>query len=306
MMSLSEKSSYRGSWRAFLAVFGSIVVIGFICELIDRSRSNFEKAEGFIADLQTIAAGIPRSLDGTILRQGALSTAWIDDAGALPTRLQAMAGTLKGAEDQRTLGLVRRWPWSSTLPLETKDTLLWTTLYTVPKPVCQQLAAAVAKHPDQVAYISSSGNPAVIPAVLDPNAMCRHKFNSFAIVALDPATEVRRLSADVRDAIQTIPAEKAAISGSSAPFQVNRGQEGGPGFIQTDQSRVKVTINNVPLAVCRLALMMGPRTFGMDAFEISDGKAASSPPTGSPPEALCKALKGRLVMTRSRAPAGTD
>jgi hypothetical protein len=312
MMTDTEKSAYRGSLLALLAVFVLVLVAGFIGEGIGRSRSNLEKAEGFIADLQAVATGVPRALDGTILRQGPLSTAWLADTGALPMRLQAMAGSLRGGEDQRTLGLVRRGPWSTTYPLVTRDSLVWVQLAGMPKAVCQQFAAAAAKHPDQIAYISAFGRPAVIPAVQDLNFMCSQNFNNFVVIMLDPATEVRRLSADVQNAIKTMPAgstEKAAISGSSAPFQinkgfpdlVNKGEDGGPASIQNDGSRSRVTINNVPFAVCRLALLMGPQTFGMDAFETADGTAAPSPLTGPAPEALCTALKGRLVMTRNRA-----
>jgi len=312
MMTASEKSAYRGSLLALLAVFVLVLVAGFIGEWIGRSRSNLEKAEGFIADLQAVATGVPRALDGTILRQGPLSTAWLADMGALPTCLQAMAGSLRGGEDQSTLGLVRRGPWSTTYHLVTNDSLVWVHLPGLPQSVCRQFAAAAAKHPDQIAYISAFGRPAVIPAVQDLNFMCSQNFNNFVVILLDPATEVRRLSADVQNAIKTMPAgsaQKAAFPGSSAPFQVNRGftdlvnkgEDGGPASIQHDESRTRVTINNVPFAVCRLALLMGPQTFGMDAFETADGTAAPSPLTGPAPEALCTAQKGRLVMTRNRA-----
>jgi hypothetical protein len=312
MINAFEKSAYRGTLLALLAVFVLVLVAGFVGEGIGRSRGNFEKAEGFIADLQAVATGIPRALDGTILRQGPLSTAWLADAGALPIRLQAMAGSLRGGEDQRTLGLVRRGPWSTTYPLVTNDSLVWVQLAGMPKAVCQQFAAAVAKHPDQIGYISAFGRPAVIPAVQDLNYMCSQNFNNFVVIVLDAATEVRRLSADVRNAIKTMPAGSAqntAFPGSSAPFQVNRGlkdlvdkgADGGPASIQNDGSRSRVTISSVPFAVCRLALFMGPKTFGMDAFETADGTVAASPLTGPAPEALCTALKGRLIMTRNLA-----
>jgi hypothetical protein len=312
MMTAFEKSAYRGSLLALLALFVSVLVAGFIGEGLGRSRSNLEKADGFIADLQAVATGVPRALDGTILRQGPLSTAWLADTGALPMRLQAMAGSLRGGEDQPTLGLVRRGPWSTTYPILTYGSLVWVQLAGMPKAVCQQFAAAAAKHPDQIAYISAFGRPAVIPAVQDLIFMCSQNFNNFVVIMLDPATEVRRLAADVQNAIKAMPAgsaQKAAFPGSSAPFQVNRGltdlvnkgEDGGPVSIQNDESRSRVTINSVPFAVCRLALLMGPQTFGMDAFETADGTAAPSPLTGPAPGALCTALKGRLVMTRNRA-----
>ena len=84
MMTAFEKSAYRGSLLALLAVFVLVLVAGFIGEGIGHSRSNLEKAEGFIADLQAVATGVPRALDGTILRQGPLSTAWLADTGAMP------------------------------------------------------------------------------------------------------------------------------------------------------------------------------------------------------------------------------
>lgn len=309
MMTSSEKSAYRGSLLAFLAVFVAVLVAGFIGEGLNRSGSDIEKAEGFIADLQTVATSIPRTLEGEILRQGPLSTGWLVDAGALPARLQATS-RLQGGEHQRPLGIVRRSPWSTTYPLETKDSLLWAWLTNVPKHVCQQFAVNAVNHPDQVAYISAFGNPAVIPAVQDQKYMCVQNFNNFVLIMVDPATEVRRLSNDVKNAIKAMPADSTAkmqFSGSSAPFQVNaglkdlvKGAESGPASIQNDGPRSRVVVDSVPFAVCRLALLLGPQTFGMEAFETADGTVAPSPLTGPAPEALCAALKGRLVMTRSR------
>ena len=130
--------------------------------------------------------------------------------------------------------------------------------------------------------------------------LCAANFNNSALITLDPPTEVRRLSADIQNAVKTMPAnltEKMPISGTSAPFQVYRGQDGGPGFIERDQSGIRVTINNVPLSVCTRALLVGPKGFGMDAFEASDGKAVSLR-TRPVSETLCNNLKGRLILTR--------
>ena len=312
MMTALEKSAYRGALLALLAVFVLVLAAGFIGERINSSRSNLEKSEDFIADLQAIATDIPRVTDGGIQRQGLLSTAWLYDAGALPKRLQAMGGSLAGGGDQQTLGLVRRSPWSTTFPLEARDTLLWVHLSNVPQAVCEQFAVAAAKHSDQIAYISAFGNPAVTPAAVNFKYMCSQNFNNVIVFVVDPATEIRRLSVDVQNAMTNLPADLAqrqAFPGSSAPFQIHGGvkdlvkkiEEGGPAFIQNDKSRIRVTINNVPFAVCKLALQQGPQTFAMDAFETAEGTAAPQPLTGSAPEAVCAALKGRLVMTRNRA-----
>jgi hypothetical protein len=301
-MTPSQKFAYRGSLLTLLAVFLVVVVVGFLGDWIGRNRSRtFEKAEGFIADLHALATEVPRMPDGSIVRQGMLSTAWLDDVGALPARLQAMAGTLRGGEDQRSLGLVRTAPWSATFPVESKDSLVWTSMFGVPEAVCEQFIRATLKHSDQVAYISSFGDPPIIPAALNPARPCSVNFSNFALITLDPPTEVRRLAADIENAVKTMPAnltDKMPISGSSAPFQVNKGQDGGPGFIQRDQSRTRVTINNLPIAVCVLAYVTGPRIFGMDAFEAPDGKTVS-PRTRPASEALCNDMKGRLIMSRS-------
>jgi hypothetical protein len=299
-MMTSDKSAYRGTLRAFLVVFVVILVAGFIGDFVTGRRGNFEKAEGFIADMHAMATEVPRLADGSIVRQGPISTAWMDDAGALPVRLQAMAGTLRGAENQRTLGLVMRGPWSFTIPVETKDSLILTQLLGVPKAVCEQLGRAIAKHPDQVAYVSASGDPPIIPLLLSPTRLCDSRFNNSVLITLDPPTEVRRLSADIQNAIRALPAnltDKVYFPGKSAPFQVYRGQDGGPGFIERDQSGIRVTINNVPLSVCTLALLVGPKGFGMDAFVAPDGKAVM--PGARPAfEALCNDLGGRLILTR--------
>ena len=299
-MITSEKSAYRASLRALLAVFVMVLVAGFIGDMIGSKRSDFEKAEGFIADLHVIAREVPRLADGSIVRQGTLPSAWLDDAGVLPARLGAMAGTLRGAEDQRTLGLVLRGPWSFIVPVEAKDSLIWTQLAPLPQASCEQLERAIAKHPEQVAYVNSTGDPPLLLSALGPAWLCRMNFSSLTLITLDPPTEVRRLSADIQNAVKTMPAnqtEKMPISGTSAPFQVYRGQDGGAGFIERDQSGIRVTINNVPLSVCTLALLVGPKGFGMDALEASDGKAVSLR-TRPVSETLCNNLKGRLILTR--------
>jgi hypothetical protein len=300
-MTKPDKFAYGGSLLVLLVLVAVVYVAGSIGDKIERGRSNFGKAEGFIADMHAAATEVPRLPDGSIVRQGALSTAWLDDVGALPAPLQAMAGTLRGGESQRSLGLVLRGPWSIALSVEAKDSLVWTQLSALPKAACEQFRRAVVKHPDQAAYVNSTGDPPALLAALGESWLCRADFNNLTLITLDPATEVRRLSADIQNAAKTMPAnltDKMPITGSSAPFQVDKGQEGGPGFIQRDQSGIRVTINNVPFAVCRLALLIGPKAFGMDGFETSDGKAAQPPRTRPAAETLCNDLKGRLIMSR--------
>jgi hypothetical protein len=300
MMIASDKSAYRGTLCALLVIFVMVLVAGFIGDQIGSEHRDFEKAEGLIADLDAIAREVPRLPDGSIVRQGLLPSAWLDDVAALPARLAAMAGTLKGAEHERALGLVLRGPWSFTVPVEAKDSLIWTKLEPLSQVACEQFQRAAAGHPEQVAYVNSTGDPPLLLGALGPTWLCRMNFNSLTLITLDPPTEVRRLSADIQNAVKTMPAnltDKMPISGTSAPFQVYRGQDGGPGFVERDQSGIRVTINNVPLAVCRLALLVGPKGFGMDAFEASDGKTVSLR-TRSVSETVCNNLKGRLILTR--------
>jgi hypothetical protein len=300
-MMKSSKFAYLGSLSAVLIALATVFVIGLVGDEIDRSRTNFEEAGVFLADLQMIAAEVPRLPDGFIVRQGRLSTAWLDDVGALPTRLQARAGTLRGAEDQRSLGVVRRGPWPTSFDVETRDSLVWIRLFSIPKAVCEQLERAIGKHPDRVAYVNSSGDPPAVLADLGPNWVCRQNLNNLDLVTLDPPTEIRRLSADIQNAIKATPAnltDKASMSGSSAPFQVAKNLESSPAYLQGGQSGIRVTINNVPFAVCRLALLVGPKAFGMDAFEIEDENAVQTHRTRVASEALCSALKGRLILSR--------
>jgi hypothetical protein len=88
------------------------------------------------------------------------------------------------------------------------------------------------------------------------------------------------------------------MSGSSAPFEVYRGKEGSAGYLENGPAGIRVTIAEVPLAVCRLALLAGPQAFGMDTFDTPDGKAVQPPRTRVASEALCNASNGQLVMGR--------
>ena len=70
-------------------------------------------------------------------------------------------------------------------------------------------------------------------------------------------------------------AQKTTFSGSSAPFQINRGikdlvnkgEEDGPASIQNEESSQQGYDQQRPVCRLQTGLMMGPQTFGMDAFE---------------------------------------
>lgn len=285
----------------FAAVVGLTFIVGLIGDRISNHHADFRKAEGLLEDLSVMAAEIPRLPNGAILRQGPLSTAWLDDSGALPARLQAMPASLRGQPTQHSLGLVRRGPWSDLLSLEAKGSLVWTAVQTVPKAVCLQLANAVIKHPDQIAYITTNGDLPTLPLVAEPLAVCRSDFTNFNIVTLSPNVELRRLADDIERAVAAPSnglGDKTFISGTSAPFQVSQQREGGPNYIERERSGIRVTIGNVPLSVCRLALLAGPQAFGMDNFESMDGSIMKAPHKLSSAGALCGAQRGRLVMSR--------
>ena len=300
-MTDSEKRAYRDTLRIFALVLGVAFIVGVIGDSLGYNRSGSEKADGFISDLQTMAMEIPRLPNGYILRQGTLPTAWLDDVGALPTRLQAMPGSLRGRENEHSLGLILRSPWSDPSTLVANGSLIWATLQNMPKAVCEQLVAAVAKHPDQIAYIVVGGDAPALPVGVESNWICRAAFTGLTLIALDPLTELRRLSDDIQNAVGKLPANstnRTFMSGSSAPFQVYKGKEDSPGYLENGPSGIRVTIAEVPLAVCRLALLAGPQAFGMDTFETPDGKAVRPPRTRTASEALCNASNGQLVMGR--------
>ncbi len=260
MMTALEKSAYRGSLLALLAVSVLVLAAGFIGERIHSSRSNWRRPK---ASLRICSRWRPafrerRTVafcDRASCRRGGLLM-------SEPCRRACrQAGIVRSGEDQRPLGLVRRNPWSTTFPLEAKDSLLWAHLPNMPQAVCEQFAIAAARHPDQVAYISAFGNPAVTPAVLNFKYMCSQNFNNFIVFMVDPAIEVRRLSADVQNAIRNMPADpaqRAAFPGSAAPFQIHGGikdlvkksEEGGPAFIQNDRGRHQG--HDQQRSICRL------------------------------------------------------
>jgi hypothetical protein len=300
-MTDSEKRAFRDTLRIFALVLGVAFIVGVIGDIFGYDRRSSEKAEGFISDLQIMATEIPRLPNGLILRQGTLPTAWLDDVGALPARLQAMSGSLRGRENEHSVGLMRTSPWSPPFDLEAKGSLIWATLQTVPKAVCEQLVLTVAKHPGEIGYIATAGGAPVLPAGVDTSWACRTGFTSVTLITLDPLTELRRLADDIQNAVSKMPAnstDKTFMSGSSAPFEVYRGKEGSAGYLENGPAGIRVTIAEVPLAVCRLALLAGPQAFGMDTFDTPDGKAVQPPRTRVASEALCNASNGQLVMGR--------
>lgn len=297
----SEKRAYRGTLAILAVVLGVIFIAGLVGERLHHDRSNFEKAEGLIEDLSMMTARVPRLPDGTIVRQGPLSAAWLDDVGALPTRLQAVPGSLRGREGQHSLGLVRRAPWANLVIVEAKGSLIWTTLTTVPKAVCEQLVRALVTHRDQISYITTYADPPTLPGAAGADWVCRATFLNFTLITLDPLTEFRRLSDDIQNSVGKMPAnstDKVFMSGSSAPFQVSRSQDPSPGYFQNGPSGLRGSVANVPLAVCRLALLAGPHALGMDSFESFDGKAMMSPETRAASDTFCNALGGSLIFSR--------
>jgi hypothetical protein len=300
-MTKPDKFAYWASLLAITLLFVVVVAIGFIRDWVAPRLSISRKAEVFLEDLHAIATQVPRLPDGSVVRQGVLATAWLDDVGVLPTRLQAMAGTLRGAEHQRWLGVVRRGPWSFPFAWEAKDSLLWTELRGVPEAVCGQIERAAGERPDRLAYLNTSGDPPLTIADLPHGWLCREAFSNLTLIMLDPPTEVRRLSADIQTAIKSMSADfkgEAPITGSSAPFQVGQGRKPEPGIVHRDETGMRVTINNVPISICRLALLIGPKAFSMDAFEFPEGATVQHPRTLPAAEEVCSQLQGRLILSR--------
>ena len=295
-----ERKALRTTVAIFAAVVGLTFIAGLIGDRISNHHADFRKAEGLLEDLSVMAAEIPRLPNGAILRQGPLSSAWLDQSGALPERLQAMPGSLRGLPAEHSVGLVRRGPWSGLLYLDAKDSLLWAKVATLPKAVCLQLVGAVIRHPDQIAYITTNGDPATLPSAAEPIPACRADFGDFTLVIENPIVEFRRLSDDIQKAVDNFSSgsqDKTSISGISAPFQVKQQREGSPGYIERERSGIRVAISDLPFAVCRFALLAGPRAFGMDNFESADGSIMKAPDTLKAAGSLCDAQRGRLLMS---------
>lgn len=300
-MTDSEKRVYRSTLAIFALVLGLTFVVGVVGDKIGHGRGDFEKAESFFEDLRTVVTEVPRLENGAVLRQGMLSTAWLDDVGALPARLQAMPDSLRGAEGQHSLGLVRSGPWTSVLILEARDSLIWATLTNVPKAVCEAIGRAVVKHPDQIAYVTTGGDAPMLPAGLELPWFCRAEFTDVTLIMLHAPAEFRRLAQDVRSAVKKMPknaSEKLVMSGSSAPFQVNDGKQVSSGYVENAPSGIRVTVTRVPPALCGLALLVGPEAFGMDSFELSGGKVANRLWSRAASDVLCTALAGQIIMSR--------
>jgi hypothetical protein len=296
-----EKRAYRSTLGIFALVLGLTFVVGIVGDKIGHDRTDFERAESIFEDLRTIAAEVPRFEDGAVLRQGMLSTGWLDDVGALPVRLQAMPDSLLGAKGQHALGLVKSGPWTSILILEARDSLIRATLTNVPKVVCEALGRALIKHPEQVAYVTTGGDAPMLPAALELPWFCRADFTDVTLIIMHAPAEFRRLSHDVQNAAKKMPAnstERLLMSGSSAPFQINDGKQGSSGYVENTASGIRATITGVPPALCGLALLAGPQAFGMDSFELGGGEVASLVRSRAMSDALCSALGGKLIVSR--------
>lgn len=297
-----EKRAYRSTLGIFALVLGLTFVVGIVGDNKGHDRSDFERAESIFEDLRTVATEVPRLENGAVLRQGMLSTAWLDDVGALPARLQAMPGSLRGAEGKHSLGLVTSGPWTSMLSLEARDSLIWATLTNLPKGVCEAIGRAAVKHPDEIAYVTTGGDAPRLAAGLELSWFCRTEFTDVGLIMLHAPAEFRRLSHDVQSAVREMSANassgKLLMTGSSAPFQVNDGKQDGPGYVVNTTPGVRVTITRVPPALCGLALLVGAQAFGMDSFELSSERAASRLQSRAVSDAACIALDGQLIMSR--------
>jgi hypothetical protein len=203
-------------------------------------------------------------------------------------------------------GELRGRIWSVWRP---KGSLIWTTLTSVPKAVCEQLVRAVARHADQIAYVSTAGDAPVVPPAVESNWVCRAAFIDFTLITLDPLNELRGLSDDIQNAVGKVPknsTDKLFMSGSSATFQVSESQEVSPGYFQNSGSRLRGAIANVTLAVCRPALLAGPQAFGTHSFESLDGKAVPSPKTRAASDALCYVGRSRSSRTLGAGCGGRE
>jgi hypothetical protein len=285
----------------FAVVVGLTFLLGMIGDASTQDKRHFTEAEILLEDVSAMAVEIPRLPNGAILRQGQLSSAWLDESDALPERLQAMAGSLRGQQARHSLGLVTRGPGAYAFSLEAKDSLIWTTVLTLSKAVCLQMVAASMQHSDQIAFITTSGDLPAPPYMAEPPVTCRSDFINFRLITINPVVELRRLSDDIEKAVAAFSnssQDKILVSGTSAPFQVGPHQEGGTNYIERNGSGIRMAIDNVPLAVCRLALLAGPRAFGMDNFQSTDGHMMKPPDTLSAAGALCEAQNGKLLMNR--------
>jgi hypothetical protein len=299
-MSKIDKRAFGATLAAFAGVLAVIFIAGLVSEHINNDKNDFQKAEGLIEDLNAMALEVPRLPNGVVVSQGELSTAWLDRVGALPVRLQAAPGSVRGQQDRHSLGIVRRSPWSGSINLKAQDSLILGTLTTLPKKICQQIVSAAAKRADQVAYITTFADPVGLPANGDPTWLCRQRFINLTLIAVNPATEYRQLSADIQNALSTAPKDltgKQVFWGSSVPFQLAKDKESSPGYVQYGPSGLRVAIANLPLSVCRLALLAGPQALGMDSFETADGKSMPSPQTRAESDTQCTAQDGQLFMS---------
>jgi hypothetical protein len=290
--------------RATVAIAAAIIAVSFVFGIIaDHAGHDAryrKQADSLIEDLSTMAADIPRLPSGEILRQGQLSSAWLDENGALPVRFQEMAGSLRGQQDQHSLGLVSRGPGAYAPSFEAKDSLIWTVVPNLSKAGCLQMFWSTVRRSGQIAYIATNGDPPTPPYLAEPTSTCRSDFVNFTLITGNPDVELGRLAADIGKAVAAFSnssQDKAPVSGTSALFRVTP-QGSGSNYIERDGSGVRIALSKVPLAVCRLALLAGPRAFGMDHFQATDGSTMKVTETLGEAEALCEAQSGRLVMNR--------
>ncbi|MBR0695277.1 hypothetical protein [Bradyrhizobium lablabi] len=187
--------------------------------------------------------------------------------------------------------------------IEARDSMIWVELTNTPKKICREIALRAAEDPARTAYLTTLGDPPKPPDQIDPKRFCQENFMEVRFALIDPLIELNRLTADVQKAVASVPAnaaQKTSFVGSAAPFQVGQPAENSSAIIESGPDRVRVAIPNVPLALCRLALQVGPEAFGMDAFEHPDGTAFRLAKWQSS-DPVCRTLKGLLAMSRSKA-----
>ncbi|HVX75774.1 MAG TPA: hypothetical protein VHB49_06595 [Bradyrhizobium sp.] len=281
---------------AVALVSSSISMLGVYVS--DRPSAERHRAAELVENLQALALAIPRLPNGDILRQGVLTTDWLDREGALPGGLQSSLVRLVRAQGQvAPTYSVQVDQWGHYPSVTAEGSTLQVQFTNFLQGQCTALLSA-SQSAQAVGYISTNGDPLASLNKVESKWTCRAQVGILSIALIDPEIEFQRFGSAISqflnsgsgsDENQARPDTKETMMGSGlSPISVD---------VQRSTDNVTLRFGNLPFGLCTRVLLAGPRAFSFTQASIA-GQTIVTPQAANTASALCLRSSGSLAMSK--------